>query len=208
MAPGPDPITELINQLTRLPGIGERTAARLAFHILDAPADLASGLAAALRTVRERVRRCSVCGHLTEADPCRFCSDPVRDRSCICVVEGTPDVLAVEQTGEYRGLYHVLHGLIRPLDGIGPDDLHVAGLLRRLQDGEVQEVILATNPGVEGEATATYLASLLRPLPVTVSRIASGIPLGGELEYADRATLGRALTARRALSGHRGGVAG
>lgn len=208
MAVGPDPITELINQLTRLPGIGERTAARLAFFILDAPSDLASGLANALRNVRERVRRCSVCGHLTESDPCRFCSDARRDRTCICVVEGTPDVLAVEQTGEYRGLYHVLHGLIRPLDGVGPDDLHIAGLMRRLQDPEIREVILATNPGVEGEATATYLATLLRPLPVTVSRIASGIPLGGELEYADRATLGRALTARRALSERPGGAAG
>ncbi|TVR02559.1 MAG: recombination protein RecR [Deltaproteobacteria bacterium] len=201
MPDGRDPITELINQLTRLPGIGERTAARLAFHVLDGPPDLAEALASALRAVRERVVRCGTCGHLTEEDPCRFCSSPRRDRSRICVVESTPDLLAVEQTGEYDGLYHVLHGLIRPLEGRTPRDLNLAGLMVRLQAGGIEEVILATNPSVEGEATALYVASLLRGTGVSVSRIASGLPMGGELEYADRATLGRALSARRRLEG-------
>ncbi len=201
MTDGADPITELVNQLTRLPGIGERTATRLAFFVVQSRDDLAYGLADALRAVREKVRRCSLCGTLTESDPCRYCAAPHRDRTTICVVESTPDVVAIERTGEFRGLYHVLHGLIRPLDGIGPDALNLKSLVGRLSaDPPVAEVIVATNPSVEGEATAMYVRNLLTPLGVRVTRIASGLPMGGELEYADRATLGRALIARQPLS--------
>ena len=201
MTDGADPITELVNQLTRLPGIGERTATRLAFFVVQSRDDLAYGLADALRAVREKVRRCSSCGTLTESDPGRYCAAPHRDRTTICVVESTPDVVAIERTGEFRGLYHVLHGLIRPLDGIGPDALNLKSLVGRLSaDPPVAEVIVATNPSVEGEATAMYVRNLLTPLGVRVTRIASGLPMGGELEYADRATLGRALIARQPLS--------
>lgn len=201
MADGADPITELVNQLTRLPGIGERTATRLAFFVVQSRDDLAYGLADALRAVREKVRRCSSCGTLTESDPCRYCAAPHRDRTTICVVESTPDVVAIERTGEFRGLYHVLHGLIRPLDGVGPDALNLKSLVGRLSaEPPVTEVIVATNPSVEGEATAMYVRNLLTPLGVRVTRIASGLPMGGELEYADRATLGRALVARQPLS--------
>lgn len=201
MTDGADPITELVNQLTRLPGIGERTATRLAFFVVQSRDDLAYGLADALRAVREKVRRCSSCGTLTEADPCRYCAAPHRDRATICVVESTQDVVAIERTGEFRGLYHVLHGLIRPLDGVGPDALNLKALVTRVGGEEpVAEVIVATNPSVEGEATAMYVRNLLSPLGVRVTRIASGLPMGGELEYADRATLGRALVARQVLS--------
>jgi recombination protein RecR len=194
---GGDPIVELVNQLSRLPGIGERTATRLAFAIIDGPEDLAVSLADALRGVRERIRRCSVCGNMTEADPCRFCSAVGRDGSSVCVVESTPDIVAIERTGEFGGVYHVLHGLIRPLEGIGPDRLNLRSLVQRVADGVIREVILATSPSVEGEATALYIRNLLAPSGIVVTRIASGLPLGGEIEYADRATLGRALTARR-----------
>lgn len=199
MGDAADPIKELVNQLSRLPGIGERSATRLAFAIIDGPQDLALGLADALRRVEQDIRRCSECGHLTATDPCSFCASERRERDRICVVESTPDLLAIERTGEFRGRYHVLHGLLRPLDGVGPDQLNLASLLRRLQRGEVREVIVATSPSVEGEATAMYIGRLLGPTGVEVSRIASGLPLGGELEYADRATLGRALSARRRL---------
>lgn len=194
-----DPITELVNQLSRLPGIGERTATRLAYYLVEAPADLPRGLADALLALRDRVHRCSVCGNLTEQDPCRICASPSREAGVLCVVETTADIAAVERTQEFKGRYHVLHGLIRPLDGIGPDRLNLASLVRRVSDGSVQEVIVATNPSVEGEATAMYIRNLLQPLGLTVSRIASGLPVGGELEYADRATLGRALAARTPL---------
>jgi recombination protein RecR len=194
-------VAALVGRLARLPGIGERTATRLAFHLIERRDDLPERLAEAIQAVRERVRRCSVCGHLTEQDPCRFCASSARETGQICVVEGTADVLAVERTGEYRGRYHVLHGLIRPLDGVGPGDLNLAGLPRRLETEKVEEVILATNPSVEGEATAMYIRRIVQPLGVRVTRIASGLPLGGELEYADRATLGRALAARRDVSG-------
>lgn len=199
MTDAADPITELVNQLCRLPGIGERTATRLAFHLVEAESDLPLALADALRRVRDAVRRCSVCGNFTENDPCRFCASPRRDDAIVCVVESTSDIAAIERTGEFTGRYHVLHGLIRPLDGVGPDELNLASLLGRLTDGQVREVLIATNPSVEGEATAMYVRNLLGPLGITVSRIASGLPLGGELEYADRATLGRAITARRAI---------
>lgn len=196
-----DPIAELVGRLSRLPGIGERTATRLAFHLIERQDDLPERLADAIRGVRERVKRCSMCGHLTEQDPCRFCRMPERANGVLCVVEGTSDVIAIERTAEYRGRYHVLHGLIRPLEGIGPDALNLAGLPSRIEAEGIEEVILATNPSVEGEATAMYVRRLLRPLGVRTSRIASGLPLGGELEYADRATLGRALSARRTLEG-------
>ncbi len=193
------PITELINQLSRLPGIGEKTAARLAFFILDAPEELAGSLSAAIAEVRAKTRRCGECGNLTADDPCSICSATSRDAQRICVVESTPDLLAVERTGEYRGLYHVLHGLIRPLDGVGPNDLNLTALLKRVDQNDIEEVILATNPSVEGEATAIYIRRLLDPFGIQVTRIASGLPMGGELEYADAATLGRALVARRAV---------
>lgn len=199
MGSSPDPITELVNQLTRLPGVGEKTATRLAFHIVRAPEDLARGLAAALLEARERIRHCGECGMLTESEVCRYCADVRRDRSTICVVEGTTDVVAIERTSEYSGAYHVLNGLIRPLDGVGPNDLNLEALVRRVGRGGVDEVIVATNPSVEGEATAMYVRNLVVPLGPRVTRIASGLPMGGELEYADRATLGRALAARVAL---------
>jgi recombination protein RecR len=195
----PDPITELVNQLTRLPGIGEKTATRLAFFIVQSPDGLATDLGAALVAAQSKVSTCSTCGMLTEADPCRYCTDGRREPDTICVVEQTPDVVAVERTFEFRGRYHVLGGLIRPLDGMGPDDLNLESLLGRIRTGGVSEVIVATNPSVEGEATAMYIRNLLVPLGVHVSRIASGLPLGGELEYADRATLGRAIAARVSL---------
>lgn len=194
-----DPITELVNQLTRLPGIGEKTATRLAFFIVQSPDGLATELGEALVAARSKVSTCSACGMLTEADPCRYCSDVRREACTICVVETTPDVVAVERTFEFKGHYHVLGGLIRPLDGTGPDDLNLGTLVGRVGTGDVTEVIVATNPSVEGEATAMYIRNLLAPLGVRVTRIASGLPLGGELEYADRATLGRAIAARVSL---------
>lgn len=194
-----DPITELVNQLSRLPGIGERTATRLAYFLVESPADLPQGLAAALLSLQERVARCGECGNMTDVDPCRICASQSRESGILCVVEQSSDIAAIERTQEYRGKYHVLHGLIRPLEGIGPDRLNLASLVRRTGSGEWTEVIVATNPSVEGEATAIYIRNLLGPLGVSVSRIASGLPVGGELEYADRATLGRALAARQPL---------
>lgn len=195
----PDALTELVNQLTRLPGIGEKTATRLAYFLIEAPADLTTGLGQAILSAPSRIRRCGECGSLTERDPCRICSSPSRDGSTVCVVESTPDIAAVERTAEFGGVYHVLHGLIRPLDGVGPDRLNLGSLLRRVGTGGVREVIVATNPSVEGEATAMYIRGLLVPQGVRVTRIASGLPVGGELEYADRATLGRAISGRVAL---------
>lgn len=198
----PDPIQRLTVELSRLPGIGEKTAQRLVFHILRSKPEYAHDLAAALIDVVEKVRLCSVCCSLTEADPCAVCTDPKRDGSVICVVESVPDLLAVERTREYRGRYHVLHGALSPLDGVGPDQLRIKELVRRLgSEGSeaVEEVIVATNPDVEGEATALYLTRLLRPLGARVTRIAQGVPMGGDLEYADQATLARALTGRREI---------
>jgi recombination protein RecR len=191
------PIARLIQQLGKLPGVGEKTAARLAFHILRAPAEDAAALGAAIVELRARIRLCQVCCDFTEEDPCPVCRDVRRDPTLICVVAQPQDVVAIERTGGYRGRYHVLHGVLSPLDGVGPDDLRVAELVKRAGGGEVKEVIVATNPSVEGETTAVYLARLLRPLGVRTSRIATGVPMGGELEYADRLTLARALDGRR-----------
>ncbi len=191
-----DPIRRLVHAFTRLPGIGEKSATRLTFFILNAPEEVARDLADALSDIRERVRFCSVCRNLTEADPCRFCADPRRDDRLVCVVESVPSLLAVERTGEYRGRYHVLHGVLSPLDGVGPEALHLKSLVTRVAQG-VDEVIVATNPSVEGEATALYIQRLLKPLGIRMTRIASGVAVGSDLEYADQATLGRALTGRR-----------
>jgi recombination protein RecR len=195
------PIARLVQQLAKLPGIGEKTAARLAFHILRAAPEDAAALAAAITDVKQKIRLCSVCCDLTEAEPCAVCADARRDTGIVCVVAQPQDVVAIERTGGYRGRYHVLHGLLSPLDGVGPEDLRVAELVRRCSDaaGPVGEVILATSSTVEGEATAVYLAKLLRPLGVKTSRIATGVPIGGELEYADQLTLVRALDGRRPI---------
>ncbi len=189
-------IEDLVAQLTRLPGIGTRTAQRLAFHLLSVSPDEAGALASAITEVKERVRACRECGNLTEEELCRVCADPRRDRTVICVVEQPVDVLSLERTHEFRGLYHVLGGALSPLDGVEPSDLRVAGLFERVGRGEVTEVVLATNPTMTGEATAAYLAERLRDR-VTVTRLASGLPVGGDLEYADEVTLGRALSGRR-----------
>ncbi len=193
-----DPIRRLIHAFSRLPGIGEKTAARLTFFVLDADETVARELAEALAEVRQRIGLCSVCCNLTETDPCRTCRDPRRDPSTICIVESVPGMHAIERTGEYRGGYHILHGLLAPLDGIGPERLHLKELLARLDD-TVTEVIVATSPSVEGEATALYIQRLCRPLGVRVTRIASGVPIGADLEYADQVTLARALAGRREL---------
>lgn len=194
-----DPIQRLVQRLGRLPGIGEKTATRLAFHILRAPEAQARELAQAILEVRQRIRLCSVCCNLTEQDPCATCADMRRDQHTLCVVSQPTDLIAVERGASYRGRYHVLHGVLSPLDGIGPDDLRIADLVRRLQSGEITEVIVATSPNVEGEATAMYLARLIKPLGVKVTRIASGVPIGGELEYVDQITLSRAIDGRREM---------
>ena len=194
-----DPIARLTVQLARLPGVGEKTAQRLAFHILKSPPSYARELAEALLALESSVRLCSRCCNLTAQDPCAICKDSRRDDKMICVVETVPDLLAVERTREFRGRYHVLHGALSPLDGVGPDQLKLKELLVRMHDAQhpVEEVIVATDPTVEGEATALYLARLLKPLGVKVTRIAQGVPMGGDLEYADQVTLARALSGRR-----------
>jgi len=192
----PDPLVRLIEELQRLPGIGPKGAQRLAFHILRTPREQADRLAEAVRDVKERVTYCSVCNNITDADPCTFCSNGARNHHVICVVEEPQNVTAIERTREFKGVYHVLMGALSPLQGIGPDDLKIKGLLTRLQDG-VSEVILATNPNVDGEATAIYLARLLKPLGVKVTRIAMGVPVGSDLEYADEVTMHKALEGRR-----------
>ncbi len=191
------PLARLIDEFHKLPGIGPKSAQRLAYYLLRMPAAEAHALAAAILEVKERVTLCSACQNVTESDPCRVCSDERRDRTTICVVEEPLDILAVERAGAYRGLYHVLHGAISPMDGVGPEDLKVAELLRRLRSGEVKEVILATNPNLEGEATAMYLTRLIKPLGPKVTRLARGLPVGGDLEYADDVTLARALEGRQ-----------
>jgi recombination protein RecR len=192
-------VQDLIEELGRLPGIGPKSAQRLAFHLLAAdPVDVRR-LAEVLTEVKEKVRFCEVCGNVAEEEQCRVCRDPRRDLTVICVVEEPKDVVAIERTREFRGRYHVLGGAISPIDGIGPDDLRIKELLGRLADGSVAEVILATDPNLEGEATATYLARLLSPMGLRVSRPASGLPVGGDLEYADEVTLGRAFEGRRAM---------
>lgn len=190
-------VQDLIDELGRLPGVGPKSAQRIAFHILAADPTDVNRLASILREVKEKVRFCSICGNVAEEEQCRICLDPRRDPSVLCVVEEPKDVLAIEKTREFRGRYHVLGGAISPIDGIGPDDLRIRELLARLADGAVTEVILATDPNLEGEATATYLARMISPLEIAVSRLASGLPVGGDLEYADEVTLGRAFEGRR-----------
>src|SRR5256884_2292092 len=195
-----DPIARLTVLLAKLPGVGEKTAQRLAFHILESPPEYARDLADALSSLEREVRLCSTCCNLTAQDPCGICADPQRDAKTICVVESVPDLLAVERTREFRGRYHVLHGALSPLASVGPDQLKLKELLERLSGGAVQEVIVATDPTVEGEATALYLARLVKPLGVRVTRIAQGMPMGGNLEYADHVTPARALAGRREVS--------
>jgi len=192
----PDPLTRLIEELQRLPGIGPKGAQRLAFHMLKTPREQTERLVEALRDVKERVTYCSICNNITDVDPCAFCSNDARDGTMICVVEEPQNVSAIEKTREYKGRYHVLMGALSPLQGIGPDDLKIKGLLARVNNG-VSEVILATNPNVEGEATAIYLARLLKPLGVKVTRIAMGVPVGSDLEYADEVTMHKSLEGRR-----------
>lgn len=200
-----DPIQRLVRELARLPGVGERTATRLAFHLIRRPESQVRELASALVDVVEKIHLCSVCMNLTEGDPCALCCDARRDPAVLCVVSMPTELLAIERAGHYSGRYHVLHGLLSPLDGVGPEDLRIAELVRRVEpagqaDGpRVEEVIVATSASVEGEATALYLARLLKPLGVLVTRIASGIPVGGELEYSDQATIARALAGRSPL---------
>ena len=192
----PEPLLRLIEELQRLPGIGPKSAQRLAFHILKTPREHTDRLVEAVREVRERVTYCSICSNITDVDPCAFCSSGERDHRIICVVEEPQNVGAIEKTREFKGLYHVLMGALSPLQGIGPDDLKIEGLLARVNNG-VAEVILATNPNVEGEATAIYLARLLKPLGVRVTRIAMGVPVGSDLEYADEVTMHKAMEGRR-----------
>ncbi|MFC4908868.1 recombination mediator RecR [Actinomadura gamaensis] len=192
-------VQNLIDELGRLPGVGPKSAQRIAFHLLAAdPADV-ERLSRALKEVKDKVRFCRTCGNVAEEDECRICRDPRRDPQVICVVEESKDVVAIEKTREFRGRYHVLGGAISPIEGVGPEDLRIRELMQRLADGTVKELILATDPNLEGEATATYLARLVKPMGLTVTRLASGLPVGGDLEYADEVTLGRAFEGRRLL---------
>ena len=195
----PKSVTRLIEAFAQLPGIGPKTASRLTFYLLRRPAEQAEALAEALRDLKQKTVFCGKCFNITETSPCTVCRDDGRDRSIICVVEEPLDVLAIDRTGEFRGLYHVLHGSISPVDGIGPDELRIDELMARLEGEPVQEVLLATNPNLEGEATAMYLARLIQPKGVRVTRLARGLPVGGDLEYADSVTLGRALEGRREM---------
>ena len=193
------PLSRLISELSKLPGIGTKSAQRLAFHILSLRDEEAFAIADAINDAKKNMKYCSVCANLTDVDPCMICSDVQRDRSIICVVESPKDVSAFERVREFRGLYHVLHGAISPMDGIGPDDINLKQLIIRLQQNEIKEVIMATNPNIEGEATAMYAARLIKPAGIKVTRIAHGVPVGGELEYADEVTLSKAMEGRRDL---------
>jgi len=190
------PLVRLVEQFQRLPGIGAKSAQRLAFYLLRQPRGDVDALIDAIRDVKEQVTYCSVCSNITDSDPCFYCTDPGRDRTVLCVVEDPHNVAAVENTGEFKGTYHVLMGALSPLQGIGPDDLKIKGLLDRVRDGDVAEVILATNPNVEGESTAIYLAKLLKPLGVRVTRIAMGLPVGSDIDYADEVTMNKAMSGR------------
>jgi recombination protein RecR len=197
-----DPIRRLVQELARLPGIGEKTATRLAFHLIRSNHQQIRDLAQALLDATEKIRLCSVCMNMTEAEPCAMCTDPRRDADTICVVATPSDVIAIDRGGHFRGRYHVLHGLLSPLEGVGPDDIRLAELVRRLAGsgaGPVREVIIATSPSVDGEATAMFIARTIKPLGVQVSRIATGLPVGGELEYSDQATIARALAGRATM---------
>ena len=193
----PEPISRLIEEFHKLPGIGPKSAARLTFYLLRMPGEEAKSLAEAILAVKEKVVLCSLCQNIADRDPCAICRSDGRDRTAICIVEEPLDILALEHTGQYRGLYHVLHGVLSPMDGIGPEDLKIKELLARLQDGSVKEVIMATNPNLEGEATAMYLHRIIAPLGIKVTRLARGLPMGGDLEYADDVTLSRALEGRQ-----------
>ncbi|EJR00967.1 MULTISPECIES: recombination protein RecR [Bacillus] len=195
----PEPISKLIDSFMKLPGIGPKTAVRLAFFVLDMKEDDVLGFAKALVNAKRDLAYCSVCGHITDRDPCYICDDSHRDQSVICVVQEPKDVIAMEKMKEYQGVYHVLRGAISPMEGIGPEDINIPQLLKRLQDETVQEVILATNPNIEGEATAMYISRLLKPTGIKVTRIAHGLPVGGDLEYADEVTLSKALEGRREI---------
>ena len=192
-------ISRLVNQLSKLPGIGRKTAQRLAYHIISQPEEQVKELAVAIYNGKKQVHFCPVCGNFTDVDPCAICSDPNRRKDVICVVKYPRDVNAMERMRDYNGLYHVLHGVISPMDGVGPDDIRIRELMERLSSGEVREVVLATNPDVEGEATASYISRLIKPMGVRVTRIAHGVPVGGELEYTDEVTLLRAFQGRREL---------
>jgi recombination protein RecR len=194
-----EPIVRLIDELKRLPGIGQKTAQRLAFHLLRVAPDQALALAEAIRQAKLSVHECSVCNNITDSDPCLYCSGPTRNRKTICVVEQPHDILAIEKTRQYSGLYHVLGGVLSPLEGVGPDQLKLKSLIERLKNGSVEEIIIATNPTAEGEATAVYLSKLLKPLGVRVTRIGVGIPVGSDLEYADEVTMLKAMEGRRDL---------
>jgi recombination protein RecR len=193
------PIARLISELSKLPGIGVKTAQRLAFYIINMSNEQINSLAGSIVEVKDKIQYCSVCNNITDADPCRICNNVERDASIICVVEDPRDVIAMERTRDFHGLYHVLHGAISPMDGIGPDDIRIKELLGRMAGDKVQEVILATNPDVEGEATAVYISKLLKPLGIKTTRIAHGLPVGGDLEYADEVTLSKALEGRREI---------
>ena len=193
------PLTELINQFERLPGIGKKTAQRLAYSIIEQPPERAQKFAEALINAREKIHFCKCCQALTDREVCQICDDPARDRSTVCVVEEPRDVMAFERTREFHGVYHVLHGVISPLDGVGPDQLRVKELMARLASGEINEIIMATNPTVEGEATASYISRLVKPMGIKVTRLAYGIPVGGDLQYADEFTLARALEGRNEI---------
>lgn len=195
----PEPIAKLIDAFTRLPGIGPKTAARLAFHVLRMKEDDVIDFAKALVSVKRNLFYCSVCCNITDTDPCKICQDKSRDQSVICVVQESKDLVAIERMKDYMGQYHVLQGAISPMEGIGPDEIKIAELLRRLSDEQVQELIIATNPNIEGEATAMYLSRLVKPFGIKVTRIAHGLPVGGDLEYADEVTLSKALEGRREL---------
>ena len=199
MANYPKPLNKLVTELGKLPGIGRQTAQRLAFHILSMPEDETEQLTQAITQAKKNMKFCSVCGNLTDSDPCAICTDTRRDQDVICVVEDSRDVIAMEKIKEYHGLYHVLQGAISPMKGIGPDDINLRSLIVRLQENDVKEIILATNPNIEGEATAMYIGKLVKPSGIKVSRIAHGIPVGGDLEYADEETLLKALEGRRSL---------
>ena len=194
-----EPLARLVDELKRLPGIGQKSAQRIAFHLERSPRETAEQLASAILEVKDKIRLCSTCNNLTENDPCAYCADPGRDQEVVCVVETPYNVLAVEKTREFRGLYHVLHGALSPLQGIGPDQLKLKGLIDRMKSGRIKELIVATNPNVEGEATAIYLSKLIKPLGVRVTRIAMGIPVGSELEFADEVTMLKALEGRREI---------
>jgi len=193
------PLAKLISELSKLPGIGGKSAQRLAFHILAMEEKEVNLLAEAITDAKKNMRYCSICGNLTDIDPCSYCSDTARDPKTICVVESPRDVMAMERIREFHGFYHVLHGAISPMDGIGPEDINLKSLILRLQKNDVHEVILATNPNIEGEATAMYISKLIKPSGIKVSRIAHGIPVGGDLEYADEVTLSKAMEGRREL---------